>query len=343
MAPFDGGHIRYSLLSFWNPKHSSISTKIIFTAFHPPHPTKEMSTTLLPTTTSSSMKRARDDSSMLLSLPELLLTEISSFLDIPDLCRADASCKSFQRANIRVWQQKDESMVSLVRVVLQSEAPTTKERVIKFRTASKKALWYQTLAPIHGPFANSSERCYDCDQYPDLDIRPRDHPERYEFFCRISRKERLILQGFLKWNESSRGMLELPEEVVEDIMVKQEWKQLEPLLQTLTHSSNNNIPSWRIDGIGGLKSAVMSNVSVTLVAVPRASIYQAPTLLICAHMYTGARLQSSPKAYRIFFNSAFVHSHDRDDAVCVHVSPTLCLSIAMSEDEPARLRGFAFL
>jgi hypothetical protein len=247
------------------------------------------------------MKRPFDDSpSMLLSLPELLLTEISSFLDAPDLCRADASCKSFQRANIRGWQQKDESVVSL----LQSEAPTAKERVIKFRKASKQALLYQTLAPLHGPSANNSVRCYDCDQYPDLDIRPRDHPEEYEFFCRIARRpqnwvfrrpqEKLILQGFLKWNRCK--VLELPEEVD----LTQEWRQVEPLLQALTRSSNNNIQPWRNESMGDLKKSVMSSLSVTLVAVPRASIYQAPTLVIGAHMYSGNRQHWTRKEYRIF-------------------------------------------
>jgi hypothetical protein len=282
-----------------------------------------------------------------LSFAELLLTEISSFLDAPDLCRADASCKSFQRANIRGWQQKeDESMVSLL---LQSEAPTAKERVTKFRNASKKAWLYQTLAPQHGRSVDNSGRCYDCDQYPDLDVRPRDHPEEYEFFCRIGRRtqnrvfrrppQRLILQGFLKWNHRC-GLLELPEEVD----LKQEWKQLGTLLQALTRSSNNIIHPRHNDRMGNLKKAAMSNLSVTLVAVPRASIYQAPTLVSGANMVcTGNPQQWSREEHRIYFNDEYLQSHARRDHVVEDGGfCRLCLSIGMSEDEPARLRGVAF-
>jgi hypothetical protein len=148
----------------------------------------------------------------------------------------------------------------------------------------------------------------------------------------------LILQGFLKWNEMSR-LLELPEEVD----MRQEWgEQLEPLLQALTHSSHNHIQPYRIDGISDLKQAVMSNLSVTLVAVPRTSIYQPPTLVIGAHMFTGNRMQITREAYQIFFNEAYLDSHARNLAEDGG-SRELCLSIEMSEDGPARLRGFGFL
>ena len=91
------------------------------------------------------------------------------------------------------------------------------------------------------------------------------------------------MQGFLKWNHRDLR-LELPEEVD----LKQEWDQLETLLQALTLASKNNIPFSRIDGIDDIKKAAMSNVSVTVVAVPRTSIYQAPTLVRSVHLLLGS-------------------------------------------------------
>jgi hypothetical protein len=40
-------------------------------------------------------------------------------------------------------------------------------------------------------------------------------------------------------------------------------KQLDPLLQTLTHVSNTGIQTWRVDGLYDLKLAVMLNLKVT--------------------------------------------------------------------------------
>jgi hypothetical protein len=147
------------------------------------------------------------DSSMLVSLPEPVLSEICTFLDTPGLCLADATCKSLQRATVHAWGLKDKIMF------LRSEAPTAKERVKKFLKASNRAVWYQTLSPTHGPSANASGsllRCYGCCEYPDLDTRPRQAPEDYEYFCRNARRARIeragrpqessILQGFLRRN-----------------------------------------------------------------------------------------------------------------------------------------------
>jgi hypothetical protein len=278
-----------------------------------------------------SMKRPRD-SSMLVSLPEPVLSEICTFLDTPGLCLADATCKCLQRATAHAWELKDKTMS------LRSEAPTAKERVKKFLSASNRAFWYQTLSPRHGPSANASGslmRCYGCSEYPDLDTRPRQVPEDYEYFCRIARRARkeesLILQGFLRRN--CDGIFELP-----DAMKR--WQQLDPLLQTLTQGSNNGVQTWRIDGLYDLKLAVMSNLRVTLVAVPRASIYEAPTLLIGADMYTGNRSMSTLKEMRIYFEDEYVCSHSRNPAEGgIRV---LYLSIALSKDQPARLAGLAF-
>ena len=149
------------------------------------------------------------------------------------------------------------------------------------------------------------------------------------------------MQGFLKWNHRS-GRLEIPEEVD----LTQQWDQFDTLLQALTLASKNNIPFSRIDGIDDIKKAAMSNVSVTVVAVPRTSIYQAPTLVIGAHMFT-----VNPRAvvrnrieYRVYWNDEYVHSHARklaDSDVPVGVCP-LCLNIGVSDDEHVRLSGFAF-
>jgi hypothetical protein len=278
-----------------------------------------------------SMKRPRD-SSMLVSLPEPVLSEICTFLDTPGLCLVDATCKWLQRATVHAWELKDKTMS------LRSEAPTAKERVKKFLSASNRAFWYQTLSPRHGPSANASGslmRCYGCGEYPDLDTRPRQVPEDYEYFCRIARRARkeesLILQGFLRRN--CDGIFELPNDM-------KHWKQMDPLLQTLTQGSNNGVQTWRIDGLYDLKLAVMSNLRVTLVAVPRASIYEAPTLLIGADMYTGNRSMSTLKEMRIYFEDEYVCSHSRNPAEGgIRV---LYLSIALSKDQPARLAGLAF-
>jgi hypothetical protein len=119
-----------------------------------------------------------------------------------------------------------------------------------------------------------------------------------------------------------------------------QWKQLDPLLQTLTRASNNGIQTWRIDRLYDLKLAVMSNVRVTLVAVPRASIYKSPTLMIGADMYTGNRSMSTLKEMRIYFEDEYVCSHSRNPAE--GGIRALYLSIALSKDQPARLAGLAF-
>jgi hypothetical protein len=279
-----------------------------------------------------SVKRPRG-SSMLVSLPEPVLSEICTFLDTPGLCLADATCKWLQKATVHAWELKDKSMS------LRSEAPTAKERVKKFLRASNRAFSYQTLSPMHGPSANASGslmRCYGCGEYPDLDTRPRQAPEDYEYFFRIARRARkeesLMLQGFLKRN--CDGIFELPDDNMK------QWKQLDPLLQTLTQGSNNGIQTWRIDGLYDLKLAVMSNVRVALVAVPRNSIYEAPTLMIGADVYTGNRSMSTLKEMRIYFEDEYVCSHSRNPAEGgIRV---LYLSIALSKDQPARLAGLAF-
>jgi hypothetical protein len=284
-----------------------------------------------------SMKCSRD-SSMLESLPEPVLSEICTFMDAPGLCLADATCKSLQRATIHSWELKDKIMS------LRSEAPTAKERVKKFLRASNRAFWYQTLSPMHGPSANASGslmRCYGCGEYPDLDTRPRQVPKDYEYFCRITRRarkerggrpeENLVLQGFLRRNLD--GIFVLPDDM-------KHWKQLGSLLQTLTQASNDGIQTWRIDGLYDLKLAAMSNLRVTLVAVPRASIYEAPTLMIGADKYTGNRSMSTLKEMRIYFEDEYVCSHSRNPAE--GGISVLYLSIALSKDQPARLAGLAF-
>lgn len=122
--------------------------------------------------------------------------------------------------------------------------------------------------------------------------------------------------------------------------LKQEWNQSEPLLQSLTDSSNNNIPPWRIDGICDLIKAVMRSLSFTLVAVPIISMYQAPALLISVHiMFAENCSERYRKECRVYFSGKYLDSHDINlGSLCA-----LRLIVGMSEDAPARSRGFALL
>lgn len=69
-------------------------------------------------------------------------------------------------------------------------------------------------------------------------------------------------------------------------------------------------------------------------AVPRTSIYQAPTLVICAKMSNGNRLENSSIDYRIY-NDKHLDSQARNLAGdwCA-----LCVCVGVSEDAPARLK-----
>mmetsp|Transcript_13036 Transcript_13036/g.21557 ORF Transcript_13036/g.21557 Transcript_13036/m.21557 type:complete len:304 (-) Transcript_13036:95-1006(-) len=286
--------------------------------------------------------------SLLVSLSALPFEKVCSYLDPSDLCHIDVTCSALRSASIPTWKKQSDCIVEGG-----SEASSAKARVLRFLGASKMAKKMQELCRTHSfdeVMESRFHRCMQCDDFPDsLDLRPRDYPDEYEYFCRVARRSKphrltglskekfLIWEGFLKRNNTT-GILEL-EEGIEF----QNWEQLDEMTNALTHAYNNRIPVFRMDNISSLKLAALSNLSATIIAVPRSDTYRTPTLMVGAHRFWNTRSMYSGREVQVYFEEEQVspHSPIHGDTASLYVS--IIYKPLKADDQPrARFNGFGF-
>ena len=223
--------------------------------------------------------------------------EVLSFLEIPEVSRVAAVCRTFRKTSALTWKNIERSQWGR-----QGQDATVRDRCCRFYKGQQYASRMEALALQHYDYADPEPthvKCWCCRDLPNLCVRAFRYPQKYEFFCRIANRinendpKEVLWEGFLEAAKMSYSGLSLN---VQGIL---EQVQLHEAFQTYIFQSAQQNYVTMCDATDSLM--------ITVVAVER--VYPWKTTLVLA---TGGfhDCLPTPNDRRCFrFHPRMVRSH----------------------------------